>query len=784
MAKYSAGESFSYYIIDDSFNKNCSGTIKLDFISCEVDFDSNKPWAVRHKIHGFVRLGIAKEKGEKASIRARTDNAPKLFCREHAAHITAGLISDANFPAAAFSGEDFIQIDDIRTVIPDAASRTPHTFVKCNRFGIWKAGGSAWWEILGGVKSVTIKGQGSTVYPSIPLLIPKVVGGNRNNWRGSASRNTSYAYRNVRFTASYSGFTKGNADHTIELWVGGKCVATQSNQSSGSFSATVYVPSPQYKRVIVKCDGKELFNENWWFQEPPPAPPTMGSVNNTTGNQINTTQRKNISANWYRGDTGWKPNGTITYNWECYYGNTCINSGTTTSTSVSFPYNISPQHTGADLHFRVRARTSTNNLGYCGWMNSGYCTLFWAYTEPAKVSGVSISPTRFQLFYGNKTSITTNAVMRVNGWGDRPGNKNTEFRIHNGTRNSHVAWFGRHNLGASDTGNVSQKLTVTVPDANVNDVYQVWAHKRLGDTEYTTSSDPRYPTIGDNRVHIGNISFYEVIGKIKGSFSIDPNIIISGLPSTVNYTWEYDRQSSNKVSVYLEVYDLANRKLTKTFNFESNINESKTVRNSRSNLVLIDAQKAGSYELRLKATITELLGNTHTYTLATMEPENYNPPVPRISINHVSKPLPTTNASSLLAKQDTDITWNYNYSFAGVNIVNAVVEVNSKPFGRQEIQVPFSSAASPYFGTCLRKSTGEFTLDSSVTARLRIYYSIHGDTRVWVADSNILTVKITHTRYMFYYTTTKLGERQMIQMRALVSNGDKVLRKIHIEDPK
>ena len=627
------------------------------------------------------------------------------------------------------------------------------------------------WEI--------ISSSSSTYTKSFPIYTPRVVGGNRDNWWGNASQGSSYAYRNVRFTANYGGLMVGNEAHTVYFYVDGTLIGSQTNQTSGTISGSKYIGSTGSKYWYIICDGYKINQGYFNFVEPPPAKPTMSSVNNTTPTSINTTQTKTISANWYRGDVGW-PQGTVTYNWECYYGSTLIKSGETTGTSTSFTYNIPSQHTGADVYFRVRAKQNSNSLGYSGWMNSGKTTIFWAYNEPSKVQAGSLSPNRFQLFYGNKTGITTNASMKIGGWGDRPGTRNVEFRMHNATRNQHVAWYGRNNT--SDTGTYSQSLTATIPDANVNDTYEVWAHKRLGDTEYLAASDARYPATGTNNVKVGNITFYEVKGKVSGSFSIDPDIVISGLSSAIDYQFTYDRQSSAKVDIYLEVYDISNKKVTKTFKFEQGINESKTIQNRRTDLVLIDAQKAGAYEVRLKANVTELLGNVTTHTLATIEPENYNPPIPRISINNLSKPLPTTNAASLLGKQDTDVTWDYNYSFEGVQIKSAEIEVVSKPYGKQIFVVPSSTAGSPYYNKYTRKSTGEFDLGSQVTAFLRVYYAIYGDNRIWTVESEKLTVNITHTRYMFYYTNTDIGEKQMIQMRWLNDRNDQVLKKIHIDD--
>ncbi len=760
--------SLGEYFKDVGKSGGPKGSLTIDKVQCTVEYNSSKPWAAKISTSGSLYMTTCYAHLTGGDYGTFKVNACKPHIQNnHTWSAAAGRWNDVHPDVGKFT--DTVEIDDIRSYysVP-GGTPTAHTW---------------FWIYRGMTASMdNNKGYMTEIHGSyedaFPIYVPSVCGGNSANWRGSASRGSSYAYRSVYVSGSYSGLEVGNETHTVTFKVGGTTIGSQSNKASGTIGGYYYVGSVGNVSWSITCAGKTIASGTWYFQEPPPTKPTMGSVNNTTAQSINTSQSKAISGNWYRSDVGW-PQGTVVYNWECYYGGTRIASGETTDTSASFTYNIPNQNSGDNIYFRVRAKQNSNSLGYSDWMESGRVLVFWAYNEPAKVGAVSLSPTRFQLFYGNKTGITTNAIMKINSWGDRPGTRNVEFRMIDATKSQHVAWYGRNNTG--ETGNYSQTLTATIPDANLNDTYEVWAHKRIGDTEYLAGSDPRYPQTGTNNVKVGSITFYEVKGAVSGSFRIDPNIVISGLSSSIEYEWTYDRQSSNKVDIYLEVYNLATSTVTKTFNFETGINESKHISNRRSGLVLIEAQKAGSYEVRLKARVTELLGNTTIHTLATIQPENYNPPIPRLSIRQLSQPLPTTKAASLLGKQATDIAWDYSYSFEGVEIRSAEIEVNSKPYGKQVYSVPSSSSSSPYYGNYNRVSTGEFDLDSNVTAILRVYYAITGDNRIWTVESDVVTVKITHTRYMFYYTTTALGEKQMIQMRYLSSNTDKVLKKIHID---
>lgn len=629
------------------------------------------------------------------------------------------------------------------------------------------------YSIFGGWEIIT---SSSNVYTkSFPIYTPRVVGGNSSNWWGNASRGSDIAYRTVRFTANYGGLIQGNESHTVYFYVGGTLIGSQTDHTSGTISGSKYISFIGNQTWEIKCDGKTIASDTWYFKEPPPTKPTMGNVNNTTWSSINTTRSKTLSANWGVSDAGWR-SGTITYNWKCYsttYGK--LGEGETTATSHSFKWDMPAQDVRDNIYWTVRAKTSGNTLGYSSEARSGNVEVFWAYTEPAKIVKGSVNPNRFQLFNGN-TTISFNATSTIGAWGDRPGTRSVEYGLYK--NGSVLKWYGRTNT--SSTGQFSQSLSYSVPETDVNSTYNVIAHKRLGNTEYTTGSDPRWPTTGDNHVTTGNITFYEVIGKINGSLSLDPSIIISGISNKVNYNWTYDQQSSEKVNVYLEVYRIPTNKVTKTYQLDSNVTTSRSQDTSKT-LLLVDPQEADAYEIRLKATITELLGNTHTYTLATLTPQVYNPPVGDLNIHNVSLPLPTYNATSLLAKQATDITWNYTYSFQGVLITKVTLTVNSKPFGREIFELPFDATTSPYYNNYTRVSTGDFALGSVVDAYMTIYYQIIGSSTTYSVQTNTFRINITPTRYVYFLARAGIGEQQLNKIHPLVNNVDKTSEKIHLD---
>lgn len=598
---------------------------------------------------------------------------------------------------------------------------------------------------------------------------------------GNVRKPASFTY-----TATWSGIdlkTQRNIKFYLQRSINGgswTTIASTTGGSSGSLSAS------QYKAAST---GDETWKYRLYYEyeggnktvdlgtkkllEPLPAVPTMGSVNNTTATSINTNRVKTLSANWGITYSGW-PHSSITYEYHCYssnYGE--LASGTSTSTSHSFTWNMPAQDVRDNIYWKVRAKNST---GWSSYKQSGNVEVYWAYNEPAKITAGSVSPNRFQLFDGS-TNIAFNANTIINGWGDRPGTRTVEYGLYrNGS--SLIKWYGR--LGTSSTGSFAQSLSASVPETDLNNTYHVIAHKRLGDTEYTVSSDPRYPTTGQNHVTAGTISFYEVIGRVEGTFALDPDIIISGLPNEISYSFTYDKQSSEKVDFFLEVYNITTSQVTKNVPIVSGVNVSKSYNGTISS-TLVAPQQAAAYEIRYKATVTELLGNTHTYTLATLTPQCYNPPVGEVIIQNVSKPLPTYDATSLLAKQDTDITWNYSYSFQGVQINKTVLVIESQPYGREEVEVPFDPTTSPYYNNYTRISTGDFALGSKVSCKMIIYYQVIGGTRQYSVTTNTLIIDITPTRYLYYLARVGYGEQQLIKIHPLVGNNDKTSEKIHID---
>lgn len=734
---------------------------KVTSYDCEVDHDDRNPWRV-----DVIPYSAEAELSNVKSGCSSTISVQGIIIPGYSwvSHRKAKNVS-STISVSKWTARSNLYAADIRNVV--GANHKPHE--------VLTVGSSIYYTYKGYVAGVLLSSHSTNVPINIKIIFPRVCGGSRSKWGANASRNTVYAYKNVTFTANYWGFEVGNVAHTVYFYVDGKLIGSQTNQSNGTISGRLYIGSVGNHNIRITCDGKDLYNQNWYFQEPPPAPPTMGGVNNTTWSSINTTQTKTLSASWWLEDRGWRIV-QETYEWKCYsshYGE--IGSGTTTGSSASFNWNMPAKDVRDYITWKVRAK---NNTGWSGWANSGAVEVYWAYIEPDKISPIRVTPNRYQLFDGSQnTVITFDAFSTIRGWGDRPGTRNVEYAIY---KNGNVLkWNGRYNT--SETGTFKQTLIYKVPETDLYSTYNVVAHKRLGNNEYTTSNDPRFPTMGANRCTAGNITFYEVIGRISGSITLNPSIIISGIKSEVNYSWVYDKQSSEKVDLFIEVYRVSTKQITDTFYLNRNESTSGTY-HQKTNLILVRPQEADEYEIRLKATVTELLGNTHTYTLEVLTPEVYNPPVGEIALNNVSMPLPFNNASATLAKQATNITWDYNYRYAGVIPTKVIMTITSKPYNTELVELEFSDHISPYYNNYTRVSKGDFTLNSTVTAYMRIYYQIIGYPEIYNVVTDPVSIRITPTRYVYYLARENIGEQQLNKIHQIVNNKDETSKKIFVQE--
>lgn len=750
-------------------------------IYCTVDDDSNRPWQIKTKTDCKLSLkGIGKGRGS------------EIWLDQHGINGYAASIMTKGVSWSAYNGSlnpfgsynissdsGWVQKDglvpDCRQVFGD--NFEPHKWTAATAKFSYNYFGYVWVGSWDYINVPTTNYYDKTIYLYTPAI------GFGSGGSGSVSYSgTRYTWRWITFTGKWSGVAVGSSGTFFRLKYRGAVIGSGGqNQSSGSISGQLKFDAPGnytvdlYSYNPITGTERHLGSTTVSITYPPPEPPGELYVNNTGQTSINTARRKTLSANWGVGYVGY-PADYVLYEVECWstaHGR--IWTTETYGTSASFQWDVPQQHTGCNIYWRMRAR---NGVGWAGWVQSGNNEVFWAYNEPKKVSSKSLSPKSFQLFDGT-TTITFSAEAYANDWGDRPGNKQLEYRLYSG--NKVLKYYGRTNF--TGTGVFSQTMNYDVYETELPKTYDLRAHKMLSGIEYLTSNDPKNPTLGTNNCSVGNINFYEVIAKVSGSFYLEPSVIISGIASEFHYKWSYDKQSSEKVTYYIEVFRVTTNQVTKIINLDKDVRTSKTLYEATTNVILVEPQQADEYEIRLKCTVTELLGNTHTYTLYTLKPEVYNPPIVNLALNGVSKPLPTNNANSYLAKQDTDITFDYDYSYGGIAI-SKVILVTQSSFGLEQTNMIFTPGVTPYYNKYTRLSTGEFDLGSKVQSYIRVYYQIYGYSRMYDVVSNVVSIDITPTRYLYYLTQVSTGEKQLNKIHPLVGSRDQTSKRIFIEEPK
>lgn len=428
---------------------------------------------------------------------------------------------------------------------------------------------------------------------------------------------------------------------------------------------------------------------------------------------------------------------------------------------------------------------SVDTTGKTRWgstRTSGKVNVFWAYVEPSKVtfnsaritssSGPVFTTNRAQLYHGG-TALTFNLQATINGWGDRPGTRNYEFSI---DHSSPVKYFGRN--ASSSTGSVSHTYNYTIPDNWVNTSANFTVYKRLDNTEYLASGNPKSPTLGTNHASGGTISFYEVIGAVSGMIDIRPSILMVSIPCSVTGQGIYDKQSSQKVRYYVEVYDRDTERVVNQYvlgNTTGDITRQVTIDLSSSNFTISEPHL---YELRLKADVTELLGNVHTYTFYTTTRQAFLPP--RYTLAGESNMLlPPTSDSSLLIRQKASNTYTFRVDYDLIltsSFLTIEYYLASSPTVKRTKTV--NIIPSPYGGGSFN---GQYTfvnpselspsdpmydpeglaLGSKVTAWITSSWTLPGGTSVYSNSSGKVIYDVTPTRYIYYLTRNIEDEKWM-----------------------
>lgn len=551
---------------------------------------------------------------------------------------------------------------------------------------------------------------------------------------------------------------------------------------------------------------------------PPNSNPSF-TVTNTTPEQVSTAQTKSVSLAIHLNDNGvsryWL--NQMKYNVDLYWndgtkiGSYQVNDSDmnnlnshTTNFSTTVQVRTSKRQQDEYVYWVVSGY-SVDTAGVTRWgttQTSGKVNLFWAYVEPSLVtfnssristsSGPNFTNNRAQLYYGG-TTLSFVLQGTINAWGDRPGSRNYEFSLNHG---SPVKYFGKN--VTSDTGAKSHTYTYTIPDSWVGSTSNFTIYKRLDNTEYLASGNPKSPAIGTNHASGGTISFYETIGGVSGMIDIKPSILMLTIPASITGQGVFDKQSSQKVRYYVEIYDLDTSRVISQYplgNTVGDITKQVTIDLSSANFTVPEAHL---YELRLKADVTELLGNVHTYTFYTTNRLAFYPPRYTLA-ETTTELLPPTSDSSLLIRQKATNTYSYmiNYDLVlSSSILYIEYYLASSPTVKRIKTVniiPSSYSGGVFYGEYTLPNPSEldpsdplydaegFALGTKVTAYISSTWNLPGSTSIYSNSSGKIYYDVTPTRYNYFLTRFVEDEQWLNTIHSITpTRADKKSKKIFV----
>lgn len=586
----------------------------------------------------------------------------------------------------------------------------------------------------------------------------------------------------------------------------------------GDYSpANIYADNPGFsynKNIIVFYGPGDPYS-------PPNTNPVYSVSNITPEGQFGTNQTKTIGARITLSDNGvsqyWLSSMTYTLSaywndgtkigsWTVHDSN--MNNCSSHTTDFSTTVNVRPgmRHKDDYVYWTVSgtSKDTTGKTRSGGTKSSGKTNLFWAYVEPNKIafnssritasSGPKFSSSRAQLYYGG-TNLTFVLQATINAWGDRPGVRTYEFSLNHG--GGVAKWYGR--IKTSDTNTKTHTYSYVIPDNWVNSSADFTVYKRLDNTEYLFSGNYKNPTLGTNHSSGGTISFYEVIGGVSGMIDVKPSILMVTIPFQVTGQGIYDKQSSQKVRYYVEVFDRDTSKVIGQYvlgNTTGDITKNVTIDLSSSSFTIPEAHL---YELRLKADVTELLGNVHTYTFYTTTRQAFLPP--RYTLTEKTNMLlPPNSYSSLLIRQKATNTYTYriNYDLTlSASTMYIEYYLASSPNVKRTKTVnilPKNYTGGGFNGsyTFPNPSTLDpsdpmydpegFALGTKVVVYIKSSWTLPGSTSIYSNQSGSVYYDVTPTRYIFFLTRNVENEQWMNKVHSVtLTRADKVSKKIFVE---
>ena len=584
----------------------------------------------------------------------------------------------------------------------------------------------------------------------------------------------------------------------------------------GAYEFCWYVPAPSNAWPIPSPQNSMPSNYN----------PSI-SISNTTPEDFSIYQSKVISCSVYIGDNGvnnqYWASGTVTFN--AYYNDGThigswqqgISNPNAEGYSVGFSTSINIRSRDRDEHVywtaTVRFSAGNGNNVRSSSTTSGTRNIFWAYVEMTLIQFTSRkviqgpvsgrwNDGQAQLFYGG-TQLSFTLGCSVQPWGDRPGTRTYEFYLCRPV-NTDLLGYGRN--VTSDTGGKSHSYSYSIPDSWVNQNINFRVRKRLNDTEYTYSGNPKVPTRGANNAVSSNVWLYEVIGAVSNpNLIIKPNILMVTISSTISGTSDYDKQSSQKCRYWIEVYDRDLGVVEKQFDLRTVTGSIQEVMNYELTSASFQVANPHLYELRLYATITEILGNTHTYWFGTQLQQSFLPP--RYALSQQSNLLlPTGSPTSLTIRQglytgyqatpphewmESKITYTYRITY-DLQLRSSTLYIEyylaSDPHTKISKYVnilPPTYTGGGFNGTYTFEAEGPLAVGTKVVAWVGCTWNLPGVTNIYQNKSFEVYYSVTPTRYLYYFTRHASIEYLENKIHSVSpTKADKVSRKIYIEFPE
>lgn len=459
----------------------------------------------------------------------------------------------------------------------------------------------------------------------------------------------------------------------------------------------------------------------------------MGEVNNTTVTSVDTSSRKRISANWVLDYNGKLPTSFVI---KCYKANTGqeIYSTSGNQTSASFDYNLELNE-NTEVYWVI---TAVNSKGSDS-TTSGRVRIHRTFTEPTNMSNLSITPIRVMML-NNYTTQLYNLKVNMNSWGDRwkpswnnPGNKTRKIRLFQCFDNNRGQQLYESTFVGDATGNKDIQIKSTVDESYFGRRLKFRLEKQIADTVYNNTI-----------LYTEPVEMYEVPAVCTGDASVSRSVITTGKSLVVDYSYHYEKWSSEKVQFILEIYDDTADRIFNSFTLQTITKD--TDYSGKQSVIPFptNGDEEHKYYVRLKSIVTELLGNKTIKVLCNTPLKYFYPPV----VNIVQNPTAPLNADRTIITMKSDIEYDVDVVYtAGIDHAEMVVTTSHGVVKGDIIN-----------GEYHWDNPGELKLDSIVSAYVVVYYDLGGIMETY--ETAPVQLKVTPTRYVVYHTDNLTSEKR------------------------